>query len=373
MSQVVVRSISGDGHHSTVTLFEDEHLPATTGGVVEDILIDGVRGAPVVGYLVNVRHPDVRNVTIRNIDISDNAAPRAIAFSRAGTVQRATIDGVTSSVPYTGSVVHVGGGTTVQSLQLSNVAVQSGAGLGAVVQVSGTIDTLQGANINQSGGRAVVNIDGAGKCPKMAIAGLASTATLGVFVNNASAAVECHLSGVTVLPTARLVAVNAGSVFLRGHGIVSGESHITISSGATSASIRATGMDVRVDASTLTPQPGDAVFNTNASLKAGVGPATWSGTEWKAVGALAPSQIVRSWDVPNIEPGMSADLTTSMGPGTAAVGDFARAVPPPDFPAGLIWSAFVSAADTVTVRVANMTASAINPAPGTWKVAVNKT
>ena len=40
--------------------------------------------------------------------------------------------------------------------------------------------------------------------------------------------------------------------------------------------------------------------------------------------------------------------------------------PPSTIESGLVWCGFVSAADTVTVRVHNTTGSPINPASGAW-------
>lgn len=54
----------------------------------------------------------------------------------------------------------------------------------------------------------------------------------------------------------------------------------------------------------------------------------------------------------------------------AVVGDFAVVSPPAALTAGLVHSAFVSAANTVTIRLINGTASAIDPASATWGIAV---
>lgn len=44
--------------------------------------------------------------------------------------------------------------------------------------------------------------------------------------------------------------------------------------------------------------------------------------------------------------------------------------PPETIPSGLLWCGYVSAADTVTVRVYNATAAAIDPPPATWGASV---
>jgi hypothetical protein len=56
----------------------------------------------------------------------------------------------------------------------------------------------------------------------------------------------------------------------------------------------------------------------------------------------------------------------------AAAGDSVHLGPPAAIEAGLMWSAFVSAADTVTIRLHNTTGSAIDPASATWRVSVIK-
>ena len=370
LSGAVVRNVSGNPEASLVTLYGDEVDPATTGGVLEDILIDGVSGSPVHGYMVNVRHEDVRDVKIRNVTVTALTMARVISFNQTGRVRSAQIDGITCNVPFAGPLVHVGTGMTVDELQLSNVSAEQSA-TGSIVANTGHIGTAQLSNIVHKSGRALADIQG-GTLGRLVVNGLHSTALLGLFLN-AVTTVEMFASGVSSVPTSGLLAslqATGASILLRGSDLTGAGPHIGRNNPGT---LRAVGAAVRADAALLSPQAGDIVHNTNATLPCGIGPVAWTGTAWTSLAVPPPVQITRSWDVPNIEPGRSVDLTTSMGAGTAAVGDFARAVPPPDFPAGLIWSAFVSAADTVTVRVANMTASAINPAPGTWKVAVNKT
>lgn len=54
----------------------------------------------------------------------------------------------------------------------------------------------------------------------------------------------------------------------------------------------------------------------------------------------------------------------------AAAGDAVALAPPATMTAGLVWSGRVSAANTVTVRVSNITAGALDPASATWGAAV---
>jgi hypothetical protein len=52
----------------------------------------------------------------------------------------------------------------------------------------------------------------------------------------------------------------------------------------------------------------------------------------------------------------------------AAVGDVCSVSPASALPAGLTWCGYVSAANTVVIRVANCTGSNISPGTVTWSV-----
>lgn len=75
-------------------------------------------------------------------------------------------------------------------------------------------------------------------------------------------------------------------------------------------------------------------------------------------------------DFPSISAVSQADLTIAV-PG-AAVGDTVELGLPAAPAAGLTFDAFVSAADTVTVRATNVTAGAVNAASATYRVVVRK-
>lgn len=73
-------------------------------------------------------------------------------------------------------------------------------------------------------------------------------------------------------------------------------------------------------------------------------------------------------DFPSIPAGGTADATITVT--GAAVGDDATAHTNSMTEAGTVWSASVTAANTVTVRLANITAAAIDPVARTWRVRV---
>lgn len=93
-------------------------------------------------------------------------------------------------------------------------------------------------------------------------------------------------------------------------------------------------------------------------------------TPFGASGVSTVLTATASLDFSNIVKFTTGELTVTVS--GAAVGDVAHASPNTTLESGLVWSAYVSAADTVTIRVANVTSANIDPASRTWRVAVVK-
>lgn len=105
--------------------------------------------------------------------------------------------------------------------------------------------------------------------------------------------------------------------------------------------------------------PGDAHWIKTAGL------ANENNVGWRRV-LTGPATTGANLDFGSIAAGASADLTLTV---TGAVStDVAVASPQSALEAGLIWNAFVSAADTVTVRMTNITGAPIDPANRFWCV-----
>lgn len=83
---------------------------------------------------------------------------------------------------------------------------------------------------------------------------------------------------------------------------------------------------------------------------------------------LNVKSVVATLDFANMAAGASSELTVTVT--GAAVGDVVAVGPPAGVEAGVCWNGYVSAADTVKVRLSNVTASAINPASAAWTVKV---
>ncbi|MDN3723718.1 hypothetical protein QRD02_04940 [Aequorivita sp. SDUM287046] len=110
-----------------------------------------------------------------------------------------------------------------------------------------------------------------------------------------------------------------------------------------------------------TPEAGAVEFNGSSLFFT---PATMRQTIMKGYVTTA------TLDFPNITQNSSADLTVSV-PG-AAVGDNCYCSPSGAIELGISWNCFVSPANTVIIRVANVRAVDIDPASRSWKVNVIK-
>lgn len=86
--------------------------------------------------------------------------------------------------------------------------------------------------------------------------------------------------------------------------------------------------------------------------------------------AAVPLFASASLNFPSVAAAGQQELTITVT--GAAVGDAVVLAPPAAPEAGLVWSGRVSAADTVTVRVTNVTAAPIDPAAATWGAQVIK-
>jgi hypothetical protein len=99
-----------------------------------------------------------------------------------------------------------------------------------------------------------------------------------------------------------------------------------------------------------------------------VGPAgqTKVGSNGTAMSAVISNTA--SLNFPSIAAGDTAELNITVT--GAAVGAVVALGPPSTIEAGLVWSGYVSATNTVTVRVHNTTGGAIDPAVATWRAMV---
>lgn len=89
-----------------------------------------------------------------------------------------------------------------------------------------------------------------------------------------------------------------------------------------------------------------------------------------AAAAGVPLFASASLNFPSVAAAGQQELTITVT--GAAVGDTVVLAPPAAPEAGLVWTGRVSAANTVTVRVSNITAAPVDPAAATWGAQVIK-
>ena len=96
---------------------------------------------------------------------------------------------------------------------------------------------------------------------------------------------------------------------------------------------------------------------------------TWQGFFWD-LHAFLTLTTTATLDFANI---LAAAIgTTTVTLRGAEPGNVVLLGPPSTIEAGLVWSAYVSANDTITIRLYNGTGLAIDPASATWRVSVLK-
>ncbi len=95
----------------------------------------------------------------------------------------------------------------------------------------------------------------------------------------------------------------------------------------------------------------------------------YTGTAWAGVGAPF-LDATWTWN-PGVIANGSGVASSAVTVTGAALGDFARVAAPYDLQ-GVIATAYVSAANTVAVRIQNQTGGSVTLASGTWRVRVTK-
>jgi hypothetical protein len=104
----------------------------------------------------------------------------------------------------------------------------------------------------------------------------------------------------------------------------------------------------------------DALCDVEGDVKLGVGGAVFQ----------AVLSATATLDFPSIGSNSTEQLTMTVT--GAAVGDVVSLGPPSTIEAGLVWSGFVSAENTVAIRVHNTSGGSVNPASATWRAMVTK-
>ncbi len=134
-------------------------------------------------------------------------------------------------------------------------------------------------------------------------------------------------------------------------------------------------LHIRAGAATAGSAPLKFTSGTNLATPE-AGTMEFNGTSLYFTPATVRQTIMKGYvvsttlDFPNIAPSNSADLTVTVT--GATVGDTCYCSPSGAIEAGISWNCFVSSPNTVTIRVANIRGTSIDPASRSWKVNVIK-
>jgi len=317
--------------------------------VIDRVRVPGGQTSPVilVGQAAATA-PVVALLTIRDLVASETpiyTTAKMVQVQSGVTVNQLVIDGAYASIDA------INGG----SVFFGN----SGTVINAVLHAC----RIVGANsvyYTNSGGVSKLTLSGGTHLKNCAYGVLnAGTAALTVIVS------AWNFEGTTSAVHASGTGACAIRVTGSGFNKISGTSALSHSA---SQPISVNSRDYPASVDLLTPSSGDQATNTNASLAVGLGPATYNGASWINQVPFLGTAI---WDAPSVASGASTSTTVTVT--GAAVGDLATVAHSVAVPAGCLLTAQVTASNTVTVTLLNLSGSAVDLASGTLTVKSVKT
>lgn len=283
--RITVRNVKGTSNAQGVWVGDDASTENTTGGLVDDIVIENVHVATGTGYAEIQLNPSnggriaVRNATwdcqgrtsqacvyvgpedavniesllVDGLQIVEGSATGAVNVHK-GTVERLVVHGVTGNPPASAAIVRLTDGNTAEcgSLVISDVVVTPATSTGSVVRAISSTHTLPRVSISN------VHADG-----------FAWIADLGITT-------RVNLSNV----------YNSGGQFnIRSGATVTVDATGRGSTGGVTnaGALYSKSLGFNVDVSTLVNTANDMAYNTNAGLGCGVGPVIANGSTWKHI------------------------------------------------------------------------------------------
>ncbi|MFC3504756.1 hypothetical protein ACFOOK_27835 [Micromonospora krabiensis] len=323
--RTTVRGVTGLAGNNVIWVGDDTADWRTTGGRVDDLLVEGIAAAtlPGRGGVLHVNGSAVGTVRVRGVRVEGPGRDQPqvrVAPLRPATVDALTVEDV--DVEQLGPVplVAVGPTATVRRLLLDGVTVagtSAGTSAGAspsasIAQVAGVVDDLTVRAVSMAaaadshlldlpgwaadatvrradltdlrvvGGGLVTAIAGTHTLPRVDVA---NAITVGMaWLVDLNTRTDLHLSNVTMEETP------GGVVNVRGHGaaVVHG-SGLRSTPGSRGVAIAAGGSlvsyapDLAVDVSELVRADGSRATNTNPRLSCGTGPVVCAGLTWQHV------------------------------------------------------------------------------------------
>ncbi|MGN9778722.1 hypothetical protein ACTMS0_23620 [Micromonospora sp. H33] len=314
--RTTVRGVGGRARNNVVWIGDDTAEWRTTGGHVDDLVVEQVRAATVPGrHVVYVNGSNVGRVHIRGLTFADPGADGAVVRvspRTAATVAELTVEGVDVAHLGAGPVVGIDPAARVQRLRVDRLTVAASAAGATLLQVAGAVDDLTVRAVsaampgdsfllelprwaaNAAVRQASVSDTGVAGRGGGLVAATAATHTLPrlAFTNVRTAGkawladlntrTELLLSRVTVDDTTGGVAKvrGSGAAVVRGNTLrtAPGAQGVAVGSGG---SVTSYVLDLAVDVSRLVRAEGSSATNTNARLSCGTGPVVCAGLTWQ--------------------------------------------------------------------------------------------
>jgi len=303
------------------------------------------------------------------IQLADTTPVSPLIFENGGTITMTNNDGTGGSINMSGNSGDIGNGGNITAIGGSGYNAGSLTMSGGNSGDGGSINTSGGANgnggsINTSNGGGSINISGA------EAGSFTSTGNEGGSINLSTYGGSINLSGHPSQPNyggginaSAIDGANGGSIDISGGGGGNGGS-LNLSSGGGSINTQGVGSIEFGVSGTRTTLNGSATADRTATLP------DITGT--LPIALISASTALNFGSIGGS--GAFADLTITLAGAVTTDVVFVTCLDGRGATDGkLIFEAFVSAADTVTVRAHNPTSASIDPASYDFKVAIIKT
>ncbi|SBT55142.1 hypothetical protein [Micromonospora narathiwatensis] len=316
-SRTTVRGVTGLAGTSVLWIGDDTADWRTTGGRVDELVVERVSAAtlPGRGGVVRIDGSSVGRVHLRGLTVDGPGANRPlvhVAPSTPTAVDALTVEDVDVTRLGTASLLSIDAKATVRSLRVERLTVGGTSSGARAIRIAGAVDdltlrtitvaatgdshllelpewaakatvrqaTLSGVRGVGNGGGLVTAPAATHTLPRLVVDDVQTTGM--VWLADLNTETELLLSKVTIDDSTGGFAKvrGSGAVVVRGDGLRSapGSRGVAVTSGG---SVVSYAPDLAVDVSELVRVDGSRATNTNARLPCGTGPVVCTGLTWQ--------------------------------------------------------------------------------------------
>jgi hypothetical protein len=290
-----ITDVSGVSNRHMVGLIDDGTFPATIGQDTDNVVIRGVTGTPGSGYaLVGLQGSGLSGVAVSGLVLDPLASASCLAIAVAGTTGgKLTLDarGVECASGLGNTLISLATGSTWRGVTISGIHFvgksdkTAGRVLACAASGQGPVKL---SGISVVNGNAVCYINPSSGTVILHLSDLHVTGGSSIGVNVAGA---CAVTG-SINGWSETVNPDFGVFGLTVSGATCDMIMTNIRTAAAfyrslTQTGRVNGADCKLAVDRLTPNAGDMVYNSNASLAVGAGAVVYDGTQWKRVDTSA--------------------------------------------------------------------------------------